>query len=55
MTYLKTTYTFVICGLKYWQYSFINISKICAYVYIVNDSVDVSSRSSHNFKFKEKL
>ena len=35
MIYLKTTYTFVICRLKYWQYSFIYICETCTYVYII--------------------
>ena len=54
MIYLETTYTFVIYRLKYWQYSFINICKICTYVYIVNNSVEVSSWTFHNFKLKKK-
>ena len=28
--------------------------KLCTYVYIVNDSMDVSSPSFHSFKLKEK-
>ena len=35
MIYLKTTYTFVICKLKYWQYSYTNICETCTYVYII--------------------
>ena len=50
MIYLENIYTFIIYRLKYQQYSFISICKICTYTYIVNDSVDVSSRTFHNFK-----